>query len=126
MKKRFSKHLAATVVLLLIGLSGGVLLAQGSASFQLDRSVMAGGSSSASSASFAVKGTTGQAGAGPPVLSSSSYQARSGFWQPVATATPTNTPVPPSATPPPSTATPTATPTPSSASPTIYLPFITR
>ena len=119
MKIRHSKRMVAAMVLLLISLSGGALLAQSSVSFQIERSVIAGGGSSSSSANFGVMGTLGQAGAGPPSLSSSSYQVHSGFWQPVApTATPTATPTPGA------TVTPTVTPTPDPS--TIYLPLITR
>ncbi len=116
MKLDDSKRMALAIALLLLGLSGGVLLAQGSASFQLRQSVIAGGGSGSSSTSFAVIGTVGQAAAGPPAMSSSSYQISSGFWQQAPTATPSAT----------VTATPSPTATAPAGNPAIYLPFVSR
>ncbi len=128
MRSRYTRHVA--LALLIIALSGGVLWAQSSGSFRMERDVIAGGGSRSSSTSFTVSGTLGQAAAGPPSLSSSSYRVRSGFWQaqtatptpaptatPTPTATSTDTPVP--------TATSTVTPAPTATSTTTPAPTAT-
>jgi hypothetical protein len=68
--------LLATAVLLL---SGGVVLSQSSANFNLNWSTMAGGGGESTSATYRVEGSIGQSLT--ELSSSGDYRVQSGFWQ---------------------------------------------
>lgn len=70
------------IVAMLLGalLLGGIVLAQSSPSFRLERSVIAGGGDRSTSASFRVEGTIGQGITHSSGASGPTYRVWSGFW----------------------------------------------
>ena len=73
------------VVLVVIGFLlvlavGAAVLAQGSASFNLDWHVVGSGGGESASASYRVQGTIGQSMSGPPDAAGATYAMTSGYW----------------------------------------------
>jgi hypothetical protein len=64
----------------LLLVTGGVILAQSSAQFNLERSVIGSGGGRSASASYRVEGTIGQSVASPPTAGSSNFTLSSGYW----------------------------------------------
>ncbi len=78
--KRNKQLLLLIVALLLILTAGAALLAQSSASYNLDWHVIGSGGSESNSASYRVNGTVGQSLASPPESGSASFEMSSGYW----------------------------------------------
>lgn len=74
--------LVVVLVLTVLFMIGATAWAQTSASFDLNRNVIAGGSGTSASSSYLVEGTIGQSEAGSPFATSGSYAVSSGFWMP--------------------------------------------
>ncbi len=72
------------IIILLIVLGAllltGVAVAQSSASFRLERSVIGGGGGRSASASYRIEGTIGQGITQPSGAGSPTYRVWSGFW----------------------------------------------
>ncbi len=66
--------------LLLALVAGSAVLAQTSASYNLEWHVIGGGGQPVTSAHYAVNSTAGQGAASPPYLASSSYVVSGGYW----------------------------------------------
>lgn len=75
-----SKSIPLAVFLLLVVAVGTTVLAQSSASFDLEWHVIGSGGGESSSASYHVNGTIGQSIAGPPTTGSASFVVSSGYW----------------------------------------------
>lgn len=74
-------YLALALMALVIVLAvGNAVLAQTSPSYNLEWSTFAGGGGPASSSSFAVHNTMGQAASGASPPSGDSYRVSGGFW----------------------------------------------
>lgn len=59
---------------------GAVVLAQSSASFNLDWNVVGSGGGESTSAGYRVNGTIGQSMAGPPPAGGGAFAVTSGYW----------------------------------------------
>lgn len=70
----------ASLFLLVISFVSTVVLAQTSASFNLEWNVIGSGGQESSSANYSVNGTIGQGIASQPSASSASFSVSSGFW----------------------------------------------
>ncbi len=66
--------------LLTVWMVSGVVLAQSSASYNLEWHVIGGGGQPVASASYIVNSTTGQGAASPPYSASSHYAVSGGYW----------------------------------------------
>jgi len=60
--------------------TAGIALGRSAADHAVEWRVIAGGGGRSTSTGYRVNGTAGQALAGPPPMSSSSYRIGSGFW----------------------------------------------
>jgi uncharacterized repeat protein (TIGR01451 family) len=74
------KRTMILIGVLAVLVTAGVAVAQMSASYRLERSVIAGGGAQSASANYQVAGTIGQSLASPPESSSARFQIWSGFW----------------------------------------------
>lgn len=74
------KRIVTSLVIVALLVAAGVALGRSAADCAVAWRVIAGGGGYSASASYQVKGTAGQAVAGPPLMSSSSYRISSGFW----------------------------------------------
>ena len=74
------KRTMILIAVLAVLVTAGVAVAQMSASYRLERSVIAGGGAQSASANYQVAGTIGQSLASPPESSSAGFQIWSGFW----------------------------------------------
>jgi ABC-type glycerol-3-phosphate transport system substrate-binding protein len=79
MKKSTILLLALAALLAMLAIGGGVL-AQSSASYNLEWHVIGGGGQPVASANYAVNSTVGQGAASPPYSASSSYVVSGGYW----------------------------------------------
>jgi len=74
------KRIIAPLVVVALLVVAGVALGRFAADQAVEWRVVAGGGGRSASAGYQVNGTAGQALAGPPPMSSSSYRIGSGFW----------------------------------------------
>jgi len=73
--------IALAAVCLLVALAVGVaVLAQSSASFNLDWHVVGSGGGESTSAGYRVNGTVGQSAVGPPAATGATYRVTGGYW----------------------------------------------
>jgi hypothetical protein len=77
--KGISMVLALATLLLALTV-GGAVLAQSSASYNLEWHALGGGGGPAASDSYAVHGIAGQTASGASPLSSDSYELTGGYW----------------------------------------------
>ncbi len=68
------------LIALLFALVAGAVLAQTSASYNLEWHVIGGGGEPVTSANYTVNSTAGQGSASPPYSVSSSYAVSGGYW----------------------------------------------
>ena len=72
--------LALAVIALMLVPAAGAVLAQSSASYNLEWNIIGGSGGPMSSASYAVNSTAGQAAASPPYSASSRFAVSGGYW----------------------------------------------
>ena len=80
MKHNHRAIFLALAAMLLLLTAGAVVLAQTSASFNLEWHVIGSGGGESGSANYQVNGTIGQSVASPPTSGSANYKASSGYW----------------------------------------------